>query len=231
MLHLAAVAHWDADAVILGAGAAKLTFWPDLRVGAVEVSAPSRKAAAPGYLISRRRIDPDLVTDRPGLRCTIPALTALDLTVTHGGDPIDTVLRTRQATLPELRRVFSATGNRRGNLDRRQLLLDSRGEPWSFAERRAHRLLREAGISGWRANFPLRLPGLTYFLDIAFEALRLALEIDGRTYHGPDTFDRERLRQNDIVLDGWRVLRFSADLVIDHGHLFVGSVERAIAQS
>src|SRR5215210_7802144 len=99
--------------------------------------------------MSRPRLG-EFVLERGGLRMTTPAPTALDLCDTVGGDAIDTVLRTRAASLAELHAVLGRTSRRRGNQLRRQLLLDSRDEPWSEAERRAHQLLRDAGLTGWR---------------------------------------------------------------------------------
>jgi hypothetical protein len=57
-------------------------------------------------------------------------------------------LRTRATTLAHLQRAMELTTARVGNPTRRQLLLDSRSEPWSEAERSLHRLLRAAGITG-----------------------------------------------------------------------------------
>ena len=74
------------------------------------------------------------------------------------------------------------TSARVGNPTRRQLLLDSRAEPWSKAERRFHRLLRTAGITGWEANKPVVLRGLTCYVDLIFRKLKLVIEIDGRLY-------------------------------------------------
>ena len=80
----------------------------------------------PGFRFDRRRVPPELVHERHGLRMTVPALTALDLCAELGGDAIDQALRTRTATLEGLHRALELTGHRRGNQDRRALLLDSR---------------------------------------------------------------------------------------------------------
>ena len=50
-----------------------------------------------------------------------------------------------------------------------------------------------------------------YRLDFAWPELRLAIEIDGFTYHSSSAaFDRDRRRQRKLELDGWRFLRFTA---------------------
>ncbi|HEU5485061.1 MAG TPA: DUF559 domain-containing protein, partial [Microlunatus sp.] len=116
-----------------------------------------------------------------------------------------------QATLTTLKDALRSTANRRGNTHRWLVLLDSRAEPWSRAERLVHRLYRQDGITGWRANQKLVLPGVgTYYLDIAFDAARVAVEVDGWAYHSkPAVFETDRHRQNALVLDGWLVLRFT----------------------
>jgi len=81
----------------------------------------------------------------------------------------------------------------------------------SAAERVAVRLLRDAGITGWTANVPVHDDdGLIGLVDVAFEAVKLALEFDGWAYHvTPDRFTSDRRRQNRLVAAGWTVLRFT----------------------
>ena len=59
----------------------------------------------PGYVVARRAVPADFVVERDGLRCTAPALTALDLIDYFGGEAIDVPLRSRQATLQHNLRV------------------------------------------------------------------------------------------------------------------------------
>jgi hypothetical protein len=84
------------------------------------------------------RFPPNWSSADYGLRYTCPALTALDLCDVMGGDAIDQALRTRASTLAQLYRALELTGGRKGNRTKRQLLLDSRAEPWSKAERLLH---------------------------------------------------------------------------------------------
>jgi very-short-patch-repair endonuclease len=59
--------------------------------------------------------------------------------------------------------------------------------------------------------------GLIGVVDIAFRAVRLAIELDGRAWHvASDRFQRDRERQNRLVNAGWTVLRFTwHDLTTD----------------
>jgi very-short-patch-repair endonuclease len=224
-----ALSRLDPDVVLVGAVAARVSFWPDLRVDMIECAVRHSRAPQAGYCFSRRHIPDELVVNRSGLRYTTPALTALDLCAAFGGDAIDQALRTRATTLAQLDRAMELTSARVGNRTRRQLLLDSRAEPWSEAERRLHRLLRKAGITGWKANRPIVLNDSTFYVDIIFRKLKLVIEIDGRLYHtGAEVFETDRWRQNLLVLNGWFVLRFTWAMIEEHPEKVIAMVRVAI---
>ena len=225
-----ALASSDPDAILTGRTAARLTFWPDLASPDVECAVRWQRARRPGFTFSRRDIPADLVIERGPLRLTSPALTALDLVASRGGDGIDRALRTRTTTLALMRSAFELTPGRAGNRDRRWMLLDSRDEPWSAAERLCHRLLRAARIKGWQANLPVVLRGQAYFLDVAFPALRLVVEIDGRLHEDdPEVFENDRWRQNALVLEGWHVLRFTWEMLREHPDRVIAAIREKIA--
>lgn len=228
----AAVGWWSPDAVIVGAAAAKLTFWPELAVPQIDVARLGRVPAGSGYRFQRRRIDADFVIERHGLRVTSPALTAIDLVTELGGDAIDTCLRSRTARLEDLWTAFAANRGRPGNTARKWMLVDSRDKPWSAAERLAHRLLRAAGIKGWEANLQVTVDEAGYFIDIAFRGVRLAVEIDGRLHEDdPDMFQSDRYRQNALVRTGWRVLRFTYDMLVNRPQYVLDMIRAALADS
>jgi hypothetical protein len=99
---------FDPDAILLGAIAAQLSFWPELRVETIECAVRHSRAPQPGYSFSRRHIPPELIVHRSDLRYASPALTALDLCTRLGGDAIDQALRTRATTLSQLHRPWSS---------------------------------------------------------------------------------------------------------------------------
>ena len=116
-----------------------------------------------------------------------------------------------------------------GNPTKRYLLLDSRDEPWSAAERKFHRLLRDAGITGWKANRPVVLDDFTCYVDVIFREIKLIIEIDGRLFHtGADIFETDRSRQNQLVLDGWCVLRFTWTMIEERPETVLAMVREAI---
>ncbi|MFV0426754.1 MAG: DUF559 domain-containing protein [Beutenbergiaceae bacterium] len=217
-----AVTRWDPDAVVCGELAAQLTFWPELRVSTVTLAAQRTRARSPvGLAFNRRHVPAEWIINSGPLRLTHPALTTLDLVEARGGEAIDRLLRSRTARLQDLWQALDATRHRVGNRARRRLLLDSRSEPWSAAERLAHRLLREAGLAGWFTNHRVKVPTWdrlasgVYYLDIAFPGPRLAIEIDGRAFHGDERFESDRERQNALVLAGWTVLRFTYAMLVE----------------
>lgn len=217
------------DAVILGSAAARLTYWPEAPLSAIDVAVRSTVRQHPGFAFSRRAIDAELVLEREGLRCSTPALTAIDLATTECADAIDIALRTRTATLDGMYEALRLTPNRSGNNDRRRVLLDSRNEPWSAAERLSHRSLRKSSLTGWRTNWPVVIGGLAYFIDVAFPAQRLAIEIDGRLHETKeDLFQSDRWRQNALVLAGWRVIRFTFEMVRDHPDVMIAAIRRML---
>ena len=232
LVRIHAVAHWDPAAILTGAAAARLTYWPEAPLSAVEVAVAHRRSAQPGYVFRRRRIAPHLIWHRGEQAVTAPALTAMDLATMEDARAIDIALRKRVVTLAQLHAAFDAHRGRPGNPDRQALLLDSRAEPWSQAERLGHRLLRGADLTGWRANFPVvGRGGQTYYLDIAFRKQRLAIEIDGQV-HMTDrsVFESDRWRQNDLVCQGWRVLRFTWIMLADHPAEVIDTVRSALRQ-
>lgn len=227
-----AVARWDPSAVICGRAAAALTYWPEVKHGPIEVASTVRHAPQPGFRFTQRSVPPELVILCRGVRLTSPSLTAVELADFEFTDPIDIALRRRAASLRSLRAALAQTPHRRGNAERWQVLLDSRAEPWSAAERLAHRLYRRAGIDGWVANHKVVIRDWgTYYLDAAFRRQRVASEIDGLV-HLDDRrlFETDRLRQNALVLEGWLILRFTWLMLTEDPRYVIDATRRALAE-
>ena len=155
----------------------------------------------------------------------------MELVELTSAESVDVALRTRTATLAAMHDALARTANRPGNCARLSLLIDSRDEPWSAAERLSDlRPPRAADIGGWRSNVAISVQDHVYYLDIAFERLRLALEIDGRIHQTDrDLFESDRWRQNALVLAGWRVVRFTWTMLEAHPEEFVRHVRAALA--
>lgn len=225
----AAVWSYGRDAVASGLAAA---WWHQLTTATpnlIEVTVPRNSHGRPhgGTRVRRRDLSTADVVERRGLLVTGLALTTVEAAVRHGGGlkVMDTALQ-RHTELPHLWRAHLRNAGRHGSPAARRMLWAAESGARSHAERILVQLLRAAGITGWVANY--RLGG--YRLDIAFPDLKVAIEVDGWAYHsGPDEFEGDRIRQNQIVLLGWTVLRFTwLDLTTTPDRV-IAEVHRAIS--
>lgn len=110
--------------------------------------------------------------------------------------------------------------DRPGNARRRQLVADTKTEGCSALERDAHQQLVQAGITDWVANRWHRFGGRRLRPDIRILHRKLILEFDGFAFHHDRlTFDRDRLRNNEIRLDDFLLLQFTHPMVRDGSFL------------
>lgn len=208
----------EPTAVITGRAAAALSWWPELETTGLDVAHRLRRPPAQGIRWNQRRIHPDMVVEQEGLRITDPALTVLDLIPDLEGDAIDEALRRGVVTLADLWARFDDLPPRRGDVLRRQLLLDSRDEPWSKAERGLHRGYRSLRLPyPYFTNHRVDLPDGTYrLLDLAIPDLLQGFEADGFEFHGThEAFVRDRVSDAELHTITWQRTRFAAETILD----------------
>ena len=143
----------------------------------------------------------------------------------------DRALQKGWVTRNDLELRLAAQPKRPGNAQLRRLLSQLSDGAAARSERELHRLLRAAGITGWRPNHEVWSGGtLIAVLDVALPARRIAIEVDGMAYHvDVDRFRRDRRRQNALVGLGWIVLRFTwADLTERPGYV-IATLQRVAA--
>jgi very-short-patch-repair endonuclease len=175
----------------------------------MEVTVPrdSHHPRRDGIRLRRRDLARCDVVERNGLKVTALALTIVEAAVRtrHGGVLMDSALQ-RHVELRDLWRAHLGNKGRHGSPAARRLLQAASDGAHSEAERILVKLLRKAGITGWRANYPVG----GYKVDVGFPAQKLALEADGWAFHSDaKVFVADRNRQNAIALLGWKVLRFT----------------------
>lgn len=227
-----AAALFRPNAVITGAAAAKVLWWPEVAVPRVEaaVQHPIRPSY-PGFSFTQRTVPADLIVYRQDIRLACPALSVLDLIDVLGGAAVDEALRRRATTLRELWAAYAMCPQRPGNGLRKAILHDSRDEPWSPRERTAHQLLRVAGLTGWRTNHPVLVNGVRFIVDLVFVRERIVIEIDGWTYHGSrHAFVEDRWRYARLAAADWTVLPFAGSSIEDDPEEFVAVVRQSLAR-
>jgi hypothetical protein len=65
-------------------------------------------------------------------------------------------------------------------------------------------------------------------VDLAYPALKIAIELDGAVHLQRDVRERDLPRQNDLVLAGWIVLRFSWRRFAEHPDRVLAEIRAAI---
>jgi very-short-patch-repair endonuclease len=90
-------------------------------------------------------------------------------------------------------------------------------------------LIQEDGLPEPTLHHRLHLDGRDYVVDLAYVALKIAIELDGGVHMQPATFREDRRRQNAIVLDGWLILRFTWDDFRSRPDHIVRAIRAAIA--
>lgn len=119
-----------------------------------------------------------------------------------------------------------------GNAQLARLADDTRDGAVSTPEREVIAMLRGARIGGWSANVRVAdAQGVIGVVDLLFERERIAIEVDGYAHHGMAQFERDRSKQNRLILAGYTVLRFTATQVRDEPARVLTEIGRALAHA
>jgi very-short-patch-repair endonuclease len=181
-----------------------------------------------GSHLRRRNLMPADIVEHNGLRVTSLPLTVLEAAVKlrDGVTLMDSALQRHV----ELRTLWGAqlrNKGRHGSPAARRLLQAAEDGARSAAERLLIQLLKSAGITGWKANYPVA----GYKVDVGFKARKVALEADGFAFHSnSDDFHNDRVRQNAIALAGWQVLRFTWLDLTEYPERVISEVKHAIGE-
>ncbi|MEJ2885539.1 endonuclease domain-containing protein [Actinomycetospora aeridis] len=224
-------------AVLVGRSAA---WWWDLldaAPGRVEIAVDRDRQVRPrdGVLMSRRTVDAADRTRHRGLAVTCRAPTVLDAGVrmglTEGARLMDRALLRRRVGLPALVSAHHRAAGRRGAPLAGELIVLAAGGARSEAERRAHRLIRDAGIRGWIANTEVVLPGYGRAVgDVVFPGDKVVLEIDGWAYHRDlRAFLTDGPRQSALAAEGWVVVRTHWHELMTDPDGFLSRLRRTLA--
>jgi very-short-patch-repair endonuclease len=204
-------------AELLGAGCAPLGT-------PAEIVAPCRVRTHAGLLVRQDRIPPDELQVLDGLLLTTPQRTAYDLgrraplveavvavdalAHVHGFHPRDVLVVGR--------RHLGA----RGSAQLPQVVELSDPRAGSPMESRIRLALRSGGLPLPALQHPVG----PYELDLAYPAVRVAIEYNGRDHLDPGRALRDLEREAYLTAAGWIVLRFGAYLVLRRPDLVAARV-------
>jgi very-short-patch-repair endonuclease len=165
------------------------------------------KRGSSGVRVRRRDLHPADRVRVDELTVTGRALTALEtaIAVPDGSGFLDRALQ-KHVPFAQVYGAYCRNMGARGGAEVAALLTAAADRAASAAERILLRLLREAGISGWRLGLPFQ----GWLIDLAFPDARIAVEIDSWAWHTDvERFRNDRRKGNALVRGGWVVLRFT----------------------
>lgn len=211
---LAALLACGPEAVLSHWTAARIYVLTQRGWAAIDISFEGRLAGRrPGIRPHRAlSLPPGDVVLKHGMRVTTPARTLLDLAAAAPRDVLERMVEEalvqRLASPAELQATLARGAGRPGARKLREIVefLDEPLFTRSEAEKRLVSLVRSAGLAQPLTN--VRRAG--WEVDAVWDAQGLVVEVDGHKYHStsPD-FERDRRKDADLMLAGYRVLRFT----------------------
>jgi predicted transcriptional regulator of viral defense system len=181
----------------------------------IEVTAPRRTGKSrPAIEVHRATgLEPRDVTYVNGIPCTTVARTLLDLAETLDQTALErTIERAETLKIFDLTAVvdvLNRAGNRKGAKTVRAALSSYLPEPAftrSELEKRFLALCKEAGVPKPKVN----TFGDGKEVDFRWPDVRLIAEVDSLRHHGTRAaFERDRRRDQELTMNGWRVVRFT----------------------
>jgi very-short-patch-repair endonuclease len=189
-----------------------------------EIVSPHRVRPHPSLIARQDEIPPDELQELDGLVVTTPLRTAYDLgrrtPLVEAVVAVDALAHVYpfdpRDVLVLARRHLGARGS--AQLPQVAELSDRRAD--SPMETRIRLALRLAGLPLPQLQHPVG----PYELDLAYPAVRIAVEYNGRDHLDPDRALRDLEREAYLTAAGWIVLRFGAYLVIRRPDLVAARV-------
>ncbi|MFI7073756.1 endonuclease domain-containing protein [Micromonospora sediminicola] len=144
---------------------------------------------------------------------------------------VEALLRRRVVTLPAVRAYAAERPGWPGAPLLREVLALAEPSSESPMETRLRLLLLDAGLGPLVAQHEVRAGGrFVARVDLAWPALRVAIEYDGDHHRERAHFRRDVARLNALRAAGWVVLRFTADDVLRRPDATVALVRQALAE-
>jgi hypothetical protein len=202
----------------------------------VTVPLSTRLRAYDGLMVHRCNLTDgsgDVITFRD-LPITAPVRTAFDLGRMPDPDraviALDVLLNRRVIRISALRNIGASRMGWPGVVRFRAAAALAREGAESPMETLTRLIVVRGGLPEPVTQHPVldRNGDLVGRLDLAYEAARVGLEYDGDHHRERGTFRRDAVRLNRLRLEGWTVLRFTADDVLRNPARLVAQVRAAL---
>lgn len=208
-----AVTMWKAGAVLSHTTAAWLWGLVPDEPSAVEATIPmSAQARGPEWLVLHRRPDVGPDDHLYGLPVVSAEQACIDIAAVLSRVDLERAIDaalTQKVTSRALRRRCEEAKEMRGVVEVRRQLRTACPFTASEPERMVARGLTARGFF-----MEINARVGPYFGDLVDYRARVVVEIDGREFHSDArAFTNDRQRQNQLILGGWLVLRYSAAMV------------------
>ena len=232
---------WHRDATLVGMAALVLLGlenpvtqqrWDYTGIKAIEAFSPTRRLTRPRIWVHRWHVPHHFTIEKAGVRVAIPEVSVITLAIQGQWDWVCQALRQHLVTPTSCRAARKALTGRYSKAEVDRALADIDLNPWSIPELELARILRAAGITGHRPNHEMWVGegNYHYFLDQAFQAEMVDVEMEGRSVHGTlEGYEAMMLRSARLEQAGWRILhttptmlrrdpKFVLDWIINHLH-------------
>jgi very-short-patch-repair endonuclease len=211
--HAAVLTCGDGAALSRRAAGTHLDMTPAYR-GLIEVTTPLQLRSRSGIRMIRTDLPADEIIVHDGLPVTSPARTLFDL----AGLLPERLLRRAAKEVeihgpPEPLSLVDLLHRhpRHAGAAAIRALIEAGGAPVNVVmtdtEERFAELVREAGIEAPSHRYGLAAGGEWFEVDLAWPALRLAVECDSSFHEGSFALDSDRNRDQCLLAAGWRVFR------------------------
>ncbi len=216
---LAALFAWAPKAVLIGDSARAIATGTTPRLP-LTIALPSSRKPPRWIRVARRRVAPESIRRREGIRFASAAWVAVEAAARDGGEELFDVLRESPGLTRDLSPILSEFRGASASRVRNQIVRECESNPHSVAEHRLHNLLRSHGIDGWTANQALWVDDHKVIPDAYFPDARLAIEFDSWAYHSSrQAFERDRLKQLRLLSVGISTLRITWEMLADPDQL------------
>ena len=213
--HGSLLSHFDAAAVLRIA---------ESRPGPIHVtvdpSSGRRTGQLEGIVIHRSSVPAVDAGRGDGIPCTSAARTIFDLAALAGVEELEEMMIAANSlgilNWGRLEELVEAGRGRRGIRALRGLVVEEPERVRSKTEMAMKRICRSIDFEDPSMNRIIEVAGRRFEVDFHWPRLRLVVEVDGYRFHASrKRLNDDRERDQLLTIDGWTVVRFTRDQVIE----------------